>query len=334
MVPAPGSATGKVLLDSGSWGSSVGNGLLVWDPVAGNVYVGSNAQSATSNYTSPGRGVFQVSGASSALLEFQVNGTNTGYIYATSAETRVSSVAGNVTFWPSNALAATISSAGLVLAGGAGATIGSSPHTYGSVSISGSLGGYSGIQFPASYGTLGRTFMVSNSAAIQGVYDSSASAWDWYFNAGVLTVGTVPGASVTGTVANATTAATVSTTVASAAVGTTQAVATNNTTIATTAFAHLAAGGATTPAVSLAVPGGCTFSNGLILKWGSIAASADPHTVTYAAAFPTGALIVIGSATNTSGGNSFEIDTGITFSASQFGCFTGGAGAYWLALGH
>lgn len=62
--------------------------------------------------------------------------------------------------------------------------------SYGSISVSGSLGSYAGIDFTTSNATL----MIG--AAISGVYRNN-STWDWYFNAGVLTVGSVPWARLT-----------------------------------------------------------------------------------------------------------------------------------------
>lgn len=72
--------------------------------------------------------------------------------------------------------------------------------TYGNIQISGNKGGYFGI-LSSDYG---RIFMFN--AAASGIYKDSG-AWAWYFDdAGVLQIGTVPGAKVSGTVANATTA--------------------------------------------------------------------------------------------------------------------------------
>lgn len=345
---------------------------IYWDHTGNNLFVGTGIASSTMKFATNGyvqafgananqtfivgkgtgfssvyetgaRAVLQLNGqtAGSSLLDFAINGTSQSYLYSFAGELRALSIAGSLTFYPNSALGMTIASGGVVTAagsigvsGGSAPVIGSAPHSYGSMTLSGSLGTYSGIQFTSAFGTQGRTLMVSNSAALQGFYDSNAGAWDWYFSGGALTVGTVPGASVTGTVANATTAATVSTTVASAAVGTTQAVATNNTTIATTAFAHLAAGGTTTPAVSLAANGSCTFPSGLQLRWGFIAAAGDPKTVTFATAFTTGCYAVVGSCSNTSGGNGFEIDSTGGITATNFQCFTGGAAAYYFAVGH
>jgi hypothetical protein len=86
---------------------------------------------------------------------------------------------------------------------GSGTTIGATPATYGSTVVSGVNGGYAGFAFTST--TNNRTFMVSTAGTISGVYAQSASTWDWYFSSGVLTVGTVPGGSVTGAVASATT---------------------------------------------------------------------------------------------------------------------------------
>ena len=74
--------------------------------------------------------------------------------------------------------------------------------SYGSINIAGTIGGYAGINFVDE----GLVLMM-DAAGATGVY--TGSAWKWYFNTnGVLTVGTVPGASVSGAVASATYAAT------------------------------------------------------------------------------------------------------------------------------
>jgi hypothetical protein len=65
---------------------------------------------------------------------------------------------------------------------------GASSHNHGSVSVSGSKGGYSGIAFPDA----NAVFMVRNSDTLSGVYVNN-NTWKWYFNGnGILTVGTVP----------------------------------------------------------------------------------------------------------------------------------------------
>ena len=117
-------------------------------------------------------------------------GASTQIIYNSKG---VEAASANLTF---NAANNTLNIGGNLIVGGT-AVLNSAPHTYGTISMSGATGGYSGIQFTSAYGTQGRTLMVSDTAAIQGFYDSNASAWDWYFNAGVLTVGTVPAAQVT-----------------------------------------------------------------------------------------------------------------------------------------
>jgi hypothetical protein len=74
--------------------------------------------------------------------------------------------------------------------------------SYGAISIAGSNGTYSGIDFADPSVTL----MVRNSDGLSGMYKNN-NAWIWYFDgSGVLTVGTVPGGSVSGTVASATNA--------------------------------------------------------------------------------------------------------------------------------
>lgn len=79
---------------------------------------------------------------------------------------------------------------------GAGPSYGS----YGSISVTGATGGYSGIAFDAN----NAVFMVSGTTT--GVYRNN-STWDWYWVNGVLTAGTVPAANISGTVASATTSA-------------------------------------------------------------------------------------------------------------------------------
>jgi hypothetical protein len=60
----------------------------------------------------------------------------------------------------------------------------STPTSWGSVTMSGTTGGYAGIRFSG----VSRWLMVS--ASIQGFHNGSA--WQWYFNNGSLTVGSVP----------------------------------------------------------------------------------------------------------------------------------------------
>jgi uncharacterized protein YunC (DUF1805 family) len=76
--------------------------------------------------------------------------------------------------------------------------------SYGAISIAGSTNTYSGIDFTDASVTL----MVRTSDGLSGMYKNN-NAWIWYFDgSGVLTVGTVPGGSVSGTVASATNATT------------------------------------------------------------------------------------------------------------------------------
>ena len=84
-------------------------------------------------------------------------------------------------------------------------TDGISRGSYGAISVAGSTGGYSGIDFGDAF----LTFMVkTNAEKLTGIYKFD-NTWIWYFDGnGVLQVGTVPGGSVTGTVASATTATT------------------------------------------------------------------------------------------------------------------------------
>jgi hypothetical protein len=66
---------------------------------------------------------------------------------------------------------------------GTSATLAPGPHNYGSVSLSGSSGGYAGIQFTGALGAQGRTLMLSTTVAgLSGIYDSNVGTWDWYFN--------------------------------------------------------------------------------------------------------------------------------------------------------
>jgi hypothetical protein len=83
---------------------------------------------------------------------------------------------------------------GIVFNTGGAGTLTAAPTSYGSLLISGSTGGYSGIQFSAT--TNNRTFMVGNTNTIAGMYNQGTSAWDWYWTAGTLTTGTVPAANV------------------------------------------------------------------------------------------------------------------------------------------
>jgi hypothetical protein len=298
----------------------------------------------TSVYESALRAVLMLNGQTggSGLIDFAVNSTSVGYVYGYSGAMSILSNAGSILFYPAGVLGVTIGSGGTLTAvgqvqganftvtGGTNANIDASPHTYGSITLSGSSAGYAGIQFTSAFGTQGRTLMVATASAIQGFYDTNAGAWDWYFNAGVLTVGTVPGASVTGTVANATTAATVSTTVASAAVGTTQATTTSNTTIATTAFAHAVAD----PTLTLAAAGRWDEVKGVQVRWGTITGGTDPVAVTYSTTFTTGTYSVVASPANSAGGNTATISSGTPPTATGFHVYTGGANGYYIAIGH
>lgn len=120
--------------------------------------------------------------------------------------------------------------------GGTGATseVSTSVNTYATLNVSGANNAYAGIQFSSAYGSQGRTLMVGTTAAVQGFYDSNASAWDWYFNAGVLTAGSI-GSGITGV---------------------TQAETDNSTKLATTAYVCSKLGGKIT--VSASAPSGGT----------------------------------------------------------------------------
>ena len=91
-----------------------------------------------------------------------------------------------------------------------GKVIGGNPTTYGSITVTGSTGTWSGIQFPSTVGN--RTLMVRNSDGLSGVFDITNDKWDWYFSTGTgtgtladnsvaggaLVVGTVPATRITG----------------------------------------------------------------------------------------------------------------------------------------
>jgi hypothetical protein len=149
------------------------------------------------------------------------------------------------------------------------------PTSYSAASISGANGGYAGIQFPGSSGTM--TLMLASGSSISGVYALSAptggaAGWQWYFTGSSLTKGTVPAASIeAGTAAisisgNAATATT-ATTATNATNAATQATGTNNTTIATTAFvqAQIAATGGVSPCFwTYSNPAAISNTNGYI----------------------------------------------------------------------
>lgn len=98
----------------------------------------------------------------------------------------------------------TSSSGALQVAGGIGIAknlsingkiLGGNPTTYGSITVTGSTGTYSGIQFSSTTGN--RTLMVRNSDGLSGVFDITNNKWDWYFSTGTGT-GTVADGSVAG----------------------------------------------------------------------------------------------------------------------------------------
>ena len=78
-----------------------------------------------------------------------------------------------------------------------------SASAYGALSINGVKNTYSGINFRSGASNLG-TFMVHNTGAIQGWYNSADSNWHWYWQNGVLTTGTVPVANISGLANSAT----------------------------------------------------------------------------------------------------------------------------------
>jgi len=94
--------------------------------------------------------------------------------------------------------AGTLTGTGLTLTGTTGAAMNSNVTSYGSANLSGSAGGYAGVRFTASPGnaTAADTLMVATGSDIQGFYKQTSGAWSWYFNGGVLTVGSVPAGSV------------------------------------------------------------------------------------------------------------------------------------------
>jgi hypothetical protein len=80
---------------------------------------------------------------------------------------------------------------------GTSGTIDGTPTTYGAISISGSLGQWSGIHFKSSNSNM--HLMVSDSTVTtrqSGMYSTTLGAWDWYFTNGTLTAGTIPAANV------------------------------------------------------------------------------------------------------------------------------------------
>ncbi len=204
-----------------------------------------------------------------------------------------------------------------------GATLGS----YGSMSLAGSKGGYSGIHFNDA-GT--RTFMVQNSAGgLSGIWNSGG--WEWYFTGGTLTQGTVPAANVgAGALANGMTA-------------TTQAGSDNSTKIATTAAVNaiIAALGAGTLGTTGSVP---IPGTGLIVKWTQATFASGKYTWTFAAAFPTACVFAIANPISTTAGTVSAWATAApTASAANFAAVNTGAagaqagyvnGALFLAIGY
>lgn len=111
------------------------------------------------------------SGATTSGFLYFGSGSNPSYLCQTGSLFQLVQTGGTV-------------AAALELFGGASPTIGGSVHTYGSASISASANGYAGIQFTSAFGAQGRTLMVATASAIQGFYDTNASAWDWYVQPG------------------------------------------------------------------------------------------------------------------------------------------------------
>jgi hypothetical protein len=104
----------------------------------------------------------------------------------------------------------------------------------GSFNITGSAGGYAGLDFTAAFH--GQSVLASTTAKQSGVYSAADSTWDWRWDAGVLTVGTVPYASVSGTPNLAVYAPINNPTFTGVPAAPTAAAGTNTTQIATTAF--------------------------------------------------------------------------------------------------
>lgn len=66
-----------------------------------------------------------------------------------------------------------------------------SANNYGAATIRGDKNGWSGLGFQTAGGTLQGTLMVNGD--ISGFYNNTDNGWDWYWNNGWLTAGTVPG---------------------------------------------------------------------------------------------------------------------------------------------
>lgn len=194
--------------------SGPGTGLT---GTAGSLSIGGNAG------TVGGMGVSTSPGVGSRIVASDPS----GYIYntyfcstdnsAASSVTAVMVKAGGDNFLRSGtaqAVATFLNGASMNIAGNSATTsqttigrmIGAGPSygSYGSISMTGAMGGYAGVAF----NDVSATFMVNSTQS--GVYRTN-TAWDWCFTNGVLTVGTVQGANVSGTVASANTANTATT---------------------------------------------------------------------------------------------------------------------------
>jgi len=182
-----------------------------------------------------------VSGPTGAVT---VNNSGILSVTGTTGQVNVSNSGGAVTL----SLPQSISTSSTPVFAGAtvaGAAL-SAPTTYGSLAVTGSSGGYAGIQFPST--TNNRTLMMGTSNGIFGVYDVTSSAWEMYWTNGTLTVGTVPAANIGAGTASINISGNAAT-ATSASNSTTQATGTSNSTIATTQFVNnqIAATGTSSP---------------------------------------------------------------------------------------
>lgn len=110
---------------------------------------------------------------------------------------------------------------------------------------------------------------------------------------------------------------------------------TNTTQIASTAFVVTMAGGATTPAKSLAANGYIKLANGLILQWGDSGVNAS---VTFPITFPTACKNVQISFRDEGGGAAFTSGymaaDSITTSGFTYGYTSTSINRFWLAIGY
>ena len=173
--------TGQLAVSRGGTGAGTltgyvyGNGTGAMTASTGipySVLTGTPAIPGATNYIVNGTG-------SQASANFNIAGAGT---VGTTFSAGTNIIAGGSVTASSFALsAATISAA----------TATANTNIYGSIDMSGNNNGYAGIDF-----TDEGVILMMNSG-VQGVY-TQANAWLWYFNNGVLTVGSVPWARVTG----------------------------------------------------------------------------------------------------------------------------------------